>query len=309
MKSRLWIYIGLLFTMIVWSYSYVLIKVAYAYNITPKELVFIRLVLASAILFAFSKITKKLQRISKKDILPFLLLALFEPFLYYIGESNAMLYVSPTIGAVVISTIPVFVPFTMFFLFSEKINKSNFFGIIISFIGVCLVILDDNYNFSVPLKGFLFLVFTVASAMGYSVVIRNLTQKYNSYTIVAYQMGIGAVFYSILLFFSDFDTLLKFQLSWQLIASTLVLAIFATGICYIIFSSGVREIGIVKSSVFANLIPVFTAIMAFLSGMESLPMRKLSGVIIVILGVFMSQSKKSFLGIPGFFSNHFGKKK
>ncbi|MPN48374.1 hypothetical protein SDC9_195981 [bioreactor metagenome] len=87
------------------------------------------------------------------------------------------------------------------------------------------------------------------------------------------------------------------------------LAIFATAIAYILFSSGIREIGAMQATVFANLIPVLTAALALLSGMEDLPLRKLAGVVIVISGVFLSQSKKPFLGLPGLVWNYFVKKK
>jgi len=308
-KSKIWIYIGLMFAMAVWAYSYVLIKIVYSYGVPPTMLVFMRLVLASATLIAFTKIARKLQVIQKKDRFSFLALAFFEPFLYYIGESNGLVYVSPTVGSIIIATIPVFTPFVLYAYFKEKVDKTNFFGIIISFIGVLLVIFEDDYTLSASPVGLGFMFFAVLSAFGYTIVIKNLTQKYNSYTIVTYQTLIGAILYIPLFLFSDFTVISNVDFTWQMFAATATLAVFATAIAYILFSTGIREIGAMQATIFANFIPVLTAAMALLSGMEELPLRKLGGVVIVIAGVFLSQSKKPFLGLPGMVWNYFAKKK
>jgi len=309
MKSNRWVYIGLMFAMAVWAYSYVLIKIVYSYGVPPTMLVFMRLVLATITLLAFTKLTGKLQRVQKSDRRSFLALAFFEPFLYYIGESNGLMHVSPTTGSIIIATIPVFTPFVLYAYFREKMDKTNFFGIIISFIGVLLVIFEDDYTLSASPIGLGFMFFAVCSAFGYTIVIKNLTQKYNSFTIVTYQTLIGAILYVPLFLFSDFSVMANVDFSWQMITATATLAIFATAIAYILFSTGIREIGAMKATIFANLIPVLTALMALLSGMEELPLRKLAGVLIVILGVFLSQSKKPFLGLPGMVWNYFVKKK
>lgn len=298
-----------MFAMAVWAYSYVLIKIVYSYGVPPTMLVFMRLLLATITLLAFTKITGKLQKIQKPDKISFLALAFFEPFLYFIGESNGLMLVSPTVGSVIIATIPVFIPFVLYAFYKEKVDKTNFFGIIISFIGVLLVIFEDDYSLGASPVGLAFMFFAVFSAFGYTIVIKKLTQRYNSFTIVTYQTVIGAVLYIPLFVFSDFSVIANVNFTWQMIAATITLAIFATAIAYILFSTGIREIGAMQSTIFANFIPVLTALLALLSGMEELPMQKLAGVLIVILGVFLSQSKKPFLGLPGMVWNYFVKKK
>lgn len=309
MKSRLWIYIGLFFAMAVWSYSYVLIKIVYSYGVPPTMLVFMRLILASVTLFLFCRLTGKLESVNKSDRKYFLMLAFFEPFLYYIGESNGLMYVSPTVGSVLIATIPLFTPFVLFLFFKEKVDRTNFFGILISFIGVLLVIFEDDYSLSASPVGLAYMFFAVFSAFGYTIVIKNLTKKYNSYTIVTYQTAIGAVLYVPLFLLTDVNKFSSVDFGWTMMGAIVTLAIFATAIAYILFSSGIREIGAMQATVFANLIPVLTAALALLSGMEDLPLRKLAGVVIVISGVFLSQSKKPFLGLPGLVWNYFVKKK
>lgn len=308
MKTKLWLYLGLFFAMIVWSMSYIVIKLVYDYDVNPATLVFLRLLIAAITLQIYLRLLKKIQKIQRKDLRWFFILALFEPFLYYIGESNGLKYISPTVAAIMIATIPVFTPFVMSAFYREKIGFSNIVGIILSFIGVLLVVITNEFTLDASLKGMFFMLFAVMSALGYTVIIKRLVVNYNSYTIVAYQTLFGALFYLPLWLITDRNNLYEINFSWELILYISGLAVFATTIAYILFSTGIREIGATKSNIFANLIPVFTAFMAFTMGMDELTFRKITGVIIVIIGVFLAQGKRPFVWLPGLISTYFNRK-
>jgi drug/metabolite transporter (DMT)-like permease len=51
----------------------------------------------------------------------------------------------------------------------------------------------------------------------------------------------------------------------------------------------VQEFGIARASLYANLIPVFTAIFSYFILKETLSIQKLTGMTIVILGVILSE--------------------
>jgi drug/metabolite transporter (DMT)-like permease len=51
--------------------------------------------------------------------------------------------------------------------------------------------------------------------------------------------------------------------------------------------------GISRANTFTNIIPVFTAVFAFFMVGEKLTIQNLAGMIIVITGLFLSQSDKS----------------
>ncbi len=287
--------------------SYIVIKLVYAEGVEPVTLVMLRLILAAGSLQIYLRIIGKIQKIQRQDLKWFLILALFEPFFYYIGESNGLNHISPTVGAIIIATIPVFTPFIMSLFYKEKLVAGNLFGIVLSFIGVLLVVFNDNYALDASLKGVLFMFFAVMSALGYTVIIKRLVEKYNSYTIVAYQTLFGAMFYLPFWFFSNRQNMFEVYYSAELIIYIIGLAVLSTTIAYILFSTGIREIGATRSNIFANLIPVMTAAMAVMAGLEELPLRKLAGVLIVISGVFMAQSRKPFFWLPEFLSSYFRK--
>ena len=66
--------------------------------------------------------------------------------------------------------------------------------------------------------------------------------------------------------------------------------VFGSGICFILITIGIRELGAARANIFGNLIPVVTAIVSFFLLKEAMPFVKILGIFIVILGLLLSQS-------------------
>jgi drug/metabolite transporter (DMT)-like permease len=72
------------------------------------------------------------------------MLALFEPFFYFLGESFGLTYVSATVCSVLYQPYPVFATIGAWLIFKEKLKAINYAGIILSFIGVLVFILNSD---------------------------------------------------------------------------------------------------------------------------------------------------------------------
>jgi drug/metabolite transporter (DMT)-like permease len=59
-----------------------------------------------------------------------------------------------------------------------------------------------------------------------------------------------------------------------------------------LFAGVVRKIGVARTNVFVNLIPVFTAIFAWWILNENLTLVKTVGIAVVVFGLFVSQMGK-----------------
>jgi drug/metabolite transporter (DMT)-like permease len=77
--------------------------------------------------------------------------------------------------------------------------------------------------------------------------------------------------------------------SMESILAVSFLGVFGSGICFIIMATAIRELGAAKSNIFANLIPVVAAILSFFLLKEPMPLLKILGIFIVILGLLLSQ--------------------
>jgi drug/metabolite transporter (DMT)-like permease len=252
---------------------------------------FIRLVLSSAMILSISAIAKKLQKVKRKDYKWFLLIAFFEPFLYFIGETNGMFYVSSTLGAVVIATIPLFCPLGELLLYKAKISASLYIGIIISVIGVCVIAMDNSILEGNSMKGIYFLCLAIFAGTGHSLLIRKVSRNYNALSIVAYQNTIGIFLFMPIFFIFEYDTFITVVPTREVVEALIYLSIFASSLAFILYTYSLNHLGISKAVVFCNTIPVFTAIFAyFIVGEEITPI-KILGIGIVVSGLFLSQIK------------------
>jgi len=280
-----------LLSMIFWSFSFVWVKIAYlAYG--PLTVIFFRLIISVGLLFIFSIFFHRLQKLARKDYGIFLLLALFEPFLYFMGESYGLLYVSSTVAAVIVATIPLFAPITAWYFFKERLSLMNIAGLFISFLGVCLVILNNDLSFSASPKGVMLEFMAVFAAVGYSTVLRKLAFRYNTFTIITYQNFIGIFMF--LPFWSIFEAggFMQTPFHWQAFRAIVLLSVFASTFAFILFTYSVRSIGINRSNMFVNLIPVFVAIFAWFILGDQLTMQKFAGITVVICGLFLAQIRR-----------------
>ena len=87
----------------------------------------------------------------------------------------------------------------------------------------------------------------------------------------------------------DFKHFILIKPNTELVLSLLGLAIFASSLAYLLFTSVIKEIGISKANMFTNLIPVFTAFFSYIILSESFTLNKIIGILIVIVGVMISQ--------------------
>ena len=287
-SPRVTAYVSVILAPIFWGFTFVLYKYANE-SFRPVSIAFLRLFVSIFFLFGFAFLFRRLGRIKKRDQKWFLLMALFEPFFYFLGEANGMTLVTPTVGAVIIATIPLIVPFSAYYLFGEKLTRLNHAGLVISFAGVLMVILNRHGGAFTDPKGILLMFVAVVSAVGYTMVARKLVSDYNPITITAYQSLYGLIMFLPLFVFREIP-----RLDLQAVTSSSLLAlgylgVFGSGICFILLTLGIRELGAARANIFANIVPVVAAIVSFLLLKEPMPSIKILGILVAILGLLMSQ--------------------
>ncbi|MFC1730694.1 DMT family transporter [candidate division KSB1 bacterium] len=287
-NKRFSIYLAALLAMLFWGISFVWTKIVFKYY-APVTTVFLRLVISSLVLYAVITIFKKKQKIERSDLGWFILSALFSPFIYFIGESYGLKYVTSTVTAVIIATIPVFTPIVAYFILKERLTYLNIIGLLISFFGVVIIVINQDFSLNVSPLGIGFLFIAVLAALGYSVIIKKLTYKYSATNIITYQNMIGALYFLPLFLIMDAKDFIKVTPNWELIGALLALSILASSLAFILFVRVIKAIGISKANVMANFIPVFTAIFSYFILYEIFNLNKIIGIFLVISGVIFSQ--------------------
>lgn len=276
-------------SMLFWGVSYVWSKKVFLV-LNPAETVFLRLIISVPVLLLIIWITNSWQIIKRKHFPLFIASSIFNPFLYFIGESYGLQHISPTISAVIIATIPVFTPVVAWFLLKERLRPVHITGLIISVIGV-LLIMNGNQNSSseFSLVGFLFLFGAVASAVIQGVMLRKLTFEYNPLMIIFVQNFIGIFLFLPLALLTGNHVLNIALIPGNIWIYLILLGIFASSLAFVFYTRTVQAFGLSRASLYTNLIPVFTAIFSFFILNEIPGAEKIGGMFFVIFGVILTQ--------------------
>lgn len=302
--KRLIPYLAVVTAMLIWAGAGIAVKEALVL-FSPLTLIVLRFTLAVLLMLLVGLVFRRneilgLQLIAKRDIPLFLLGGLFQPFLYFIFETYTyQSFASPTIAEAMLSTQPVFAPIFAFVLLRERVTRNNILGIILSTIGMLLLLLVGSDDFSLGSPwGILLAIVTVSMSVSYSVILRRIPTRYSSLSIVFYVQSFSLIlFYIVWMLMGEASAFMNnstplLHHSTQLLHSgiaVLYLAIFASVTAFVLFCYTVRKIGVTRANVFNNIRPVFTAMLMWLIFDEVLPIWKLIGIVIIIIGLFISQ--------------------
>lgn len=289
MKNKSWLPIGAaILSMLCWSISFVWIKIVYeAYG--PLTTILFRLLISTGLMLIFTVLTKKLQKVQPGDLKLFLLLAFFEPFLYFMGESYGLLYVSSTVASVIVATTPLLASIAAWYFYKEKLSRTSLYGLIITFFGVSLVVLDTSFNFTASPLGISLEFLAVMATIGYASVLKGMSYRYNTFTIITYQNLIGATLFLPFWLGFEFSDFTQIPFNSKAFSAIIKLAIFGSTFAFILFTYSIRNMGINKSNIFINVIPVFVAVFAYFVLGDKLDFHQMVGIAIVISGLFLAQ--------------------
>jgi drug/metabolite transporter (DMT)-like permease len=287
-KIPFYIFLYAVVAMLFWGMSFIWTDIVFEYY-HPITTIFLRLVISSCFLFIVILLGGRLQRIKKEHLLLLFASALFNPFFYFLGENFGLKLSTPAISAVVIAMIPLFTPVAAWLLIKEKLPILNIFGILVSFGGIVLMLINPGYSISANPLGILFLFGAVVSAVIYSILLKKLTEYYAALSIIAWQNLLGVFLFLPLFLIFEYDSFIQVEPDSKLLWALFALAILASSISYILFTTTIKHLGVSRANVYSNLIPVITAIAAFYLRDELFTAGKIAGIAIVISGVIMTQ--------------------
>ncbi len=285
------VYFWSLIAIMLWGMSYLWSDSLLTQGIPVEYIVFVRILIAGLVLLIFNIAVGNSLAIHKKDLLKFLLLALFEPFIYFVCETYGIrLTESPTISSMLIASSPIFSIIVGIAVFKEKFSLLNMFGIVICLSGIAMVTLCSGPIGKDFIFGILLLFVAVLAEVGHASFTKCLSDRYAPFVIVMYQFLIGLV-YLLPLFLTS--GLRNFQpeiyFSWSVWKPLLCLAVLCSSIAFGLWAQTIKSLGVAKSSIFMSTIPVFTALAGCVLGTELLTPLQWAGIIIACLGVVLSQ--------------------
>ena len=284
------VHIAGVIAMIIWGLSFIWSTQVYR-NLNPTATIFLRLVVATIFFTAILYIFRLNEKIERRHLGLFALAAMFEPFLYFIFEGYGLKNTSPIIGSAIIAMIPLVTPIAASIFLKERLSPMNILGLVVSFLGVMVMLMNKDLQFVASTKGVIFLFCAVIVAVGYSISLAKLTKLYKPLTITWMQNIVGMIYFIPMVFIMEQFEPSKFANVGDYIIPLVCLGIFCSAGAYALWAYAFSKLGASRANVYSNLIPVFTAIFSYLLAIEEMTMNKIVGIIVVVAGLVLSQMR------------------
>lgn len=259
----------------------------------PYSAAFLRFLMASFfLLFLTIRIEGRLPKLKPDKIFIMFLLGLSGVFSYNLFFFFGLKYIQANQASLIIATNPIFITLSAALFFKESLNLSKIIGLCLSFTGALIVISNGNLFDVLNLrleKGELLIFGCVASWVAYSILGKKAMNDFSPIVSVCYSSIAG----TILLFFPAlfkgvFSNIFNYNLvEW---ASLFYLGFFGTALGFSWYYAGIKQIGPMKAGVFINFVPISAIILAFFILKEPLTISLIIGAILVIAGVYLSNT-------------------
>ena len=294
-KNIYFAFILLVASSLFWSGNFFTGKVASLYDLTPFKLSFLRWTLAFLLLlpFTYRKIVEDFDKYKKN--FPYLLVT----SILGVTVFNSFTYLSLQTSMVINSSIMTSITPLLIILFSWLIFKTQtyfmqFFGIILSIIGVLLIISKANFTNLINLNfttGDLWMLAAVFSWGLYSVLLKKIDSSLSQLATLEVMIFFGLIFICPFYIIESFhNSYLPKDLNEILMIS--YVAIFASITSFFAWNKGVSIVGANKASLFLHLIPVFSSIWAIIFLGEKFSFFHLIGTAFIIIGIVLSNINK-----------------
>ena len=260
----------------------------------PSSLTFLRFFFASLVIFPILIKKEENWKIERSQWKTFIVLGIVGMVGYHILFFKSLKYTTAVNSSLIGATNPIITTILAVIFLKEKIKFKNIISILVSFVGVVLIItngsIDAILNFKINMGDILMIVAVVCWAI-YSILSKKASISFSPIKITSY------AFLVCVIVLTPFFILEK---PWIYIPKTTVrgwlsilyMSIFASVGGYLIQQISIKNIGPSRTSLYVNLIPVFSMILAFFILGEKIILIKVFAGLLIGAGVFLN-SKSS----------------
>ena len=294
MPKKYLAYTLLVLASLCWSGNFIVGKFATLFEIPPLTLNTFRWISVWLILipFTFKEIYKNLAYI-KKNLLAIafmgvITISTFNSVVYF-----ALNYTQVVNAVLVLAIIPAVTIVLSALMKVEKSNIFQIFGLILSIIGVGSIISNGDVQRIVSLSfnnGDLWMLVCVLSWALYSTLLKKNKFKLSQFSLIQIMVSVGVIFLIPQYFYEQSIGLeLNFNKAFFLILFYFV--VFPAIAAYYCWQKGVEIIGPNRATMFIQLMPLFSAVMAIIIFKEKFELYHFVGATFIVSGIYLSNKK------------------
>lgn len=274
---------------LIWSMNIAVTRYVADY-ITPVSISFYRWLVAFIILTPFmAKKVWQNRHLIQQHFWQFAILSAFGMVLYQGLAYSAAHHTSATNMGIINAFIPVFTIFVSMFILREIPNRFAVIGSILSFFGLIYVMAQGDFASLLGLSGHsgdFVMILAVFFYAFYGVFLKKWQFKVPLLISLYVQIGFALVYHLPFIFWFGLQ-----GIDTNNVASVLYAGMFPSLIAPFFWMLAVQYLGPNRTSIFMNLMPVFTAIIAFFWLNEAWTIYHSIGGVIILLGIVLAQKK------------------
>lgn len=273
-----------------------------AQDMAPFSAAFLRFLTASVFLFFLTaRLERRFPRMRLEQLPIVLLMGATGVFAYNFFFFAGLQTVTASRAALIIAAIPAMISFFSALIFKERFTRLKAVGLALSLFGAALIVSKGDFEALLQqglARGDLYILGCVVSWTAYSLIGKKAMERFSPFSAVTWSCIAGCA----MLFVPALVTGLPGEIAsagpkqWL---NTIYLGVFATGLGFSWYYSGVKALGPSRAGVFINLVPMFAVLMAFLILGERPGATLLFGGAIVVAGVWLTNRPTREKGLPG----------
>ena len=178
-----------------------------------------------------------------------------------------------------------------------KIEKTNIFqilGLLLSIIGIGSIISNGDIQKIISLsfnKGDLWMLVCVVTWSLYTTLLKKHKFKFSQFTLIQLMVSVGILFL-IPQFFYEKSIGLELNLNKAFFLILFYVVMFPAIAAYYCWQKGVQIIGPNRSTMFVQLMPLFSAVMAIIIFQEKFELYHFTGAFFILTGIYLSNKKR-----------------
>ena len=287
-------YLFLVLATLCWSGNFIVGKFATVYEIPPLTLNVFRWISVWFILipFTYKEIFENLPYIKKNwlviSFMGVITISTFNSVVYF-----ALNYTQVINAVLMLSAIPAATIVLSSLMKIEETNIFQLLGLVLSIIGIGSIISNGDIQKIISLdfnKGDMWMLVCVITWSLYSTLLKKNNFKFSQFTLIQLMVSVGILFL-IPQFFYEKSIGLELNLDKNFFLILIYVAIFPAIAAYYFWQKGIEIIGPNRASMFIQLMPLFSAVMAIIIFKEKFELYHFVGATFILSGIYLSNRK------------------
>lgn len=276
---------------VIWGFSFLFTKDTLDHTV-PLQLLGYRFATAAVLLTVLKWFGVIRINLKGKSILTLLLLAFFQPGLYFIGETWGVKWTSASEAGMIIALVPVAIATMAAIFLKETLNLKQIVSIVASVLGMIMIVLSQgNLQFGEHLLGDLALLMAVLAAGTYSILARHSSGQFSAWEITFVMMWAGTVIFNGLgvgqsILNGSFTSYLSPLYSVSVLWAILYLGVLSSVLGFFLSNYMFSKMPVSRTAPIFNLITVVSVFSGVVFGGDQFGWIQAIGITLIILGVW-----------------------